>query len=80
MLCVLCVVCVVCGLGRGCLGVGVILCPRLARRTPGRVAGGVRPGHGIVALGPQLVGTLLSASCPGATADSARSSSAMRAM
>ena len=72
--------CVACGLGRGGLGVGVIPCPRSARRTPGRVASGVRPGHGIVALVSQLVGTLLSASCPGATADSARSSSAMRAM
>ena len=63
---------------------GVVLvvhpCPRLSRRTPGCVAGGVRPGRGIVALGSQLVGTLLSASCPGATSDSARSSSAMRAM
>ena len=75
-----CVLCVVCGLGRGGLGVGVIPCPCPARRTPGRVAGGVRPGRGIVPLGSQLVGTLLSASCPGATADSARSSSAMRAM
>ena len=42
--------CVVCGgvargLCRGCLGVGVILCPCLARRTPGRVASGVRPGR-----------------------------------
>ena len=42
--------CVVCGgvargLGRGRLGVGVILCPCLARRTPGRVASGVRPGR-----------------------------------
>ena len=58
----------------------VHLCPCPARRTPGRVAGGVRPGRGIVAPGSQLVGTLFSASCPGATSDSARSSSAMRAM
>ena len=71
--------CVVRGLGGGVVLV-VHPCPCLSRRTPGRVAGGVRPGRGIVALGSQLVGTLLSASCPGATADSARSSSAMRAM
>lgn len=92
--CVLCVVCGLGGggvgvgvipcpcPGRRSGGVAMVVYPYpcLARRTPGRVASGVRPGRGIVALGSQLVGTLLSASCPGATADSARSSSAMRAM
>src|SRR5699024_10486472 len=66
---VLCVVCVLaccgrvvgCGLGRGCLGVGVVLCPCPCRCTPGRAVGRVCPGCWPVPLGYQVMGALLGA-------------------
>ena len=49
--------------GRRSGGVALVVYPYpcLSRRTPGRVAGGVRPGRGIVSLGYQMAGALLGA-------------------